>query len=401
MKTFTRYQRKILISCFLVYLFTYVGRLNLSATLSDIISELSIDSARGGLIQSLFAVSYAAGQLLFGFMADKMEPKRLMICGLLGSALSNLLFSVMRSYGLLLAMWTVNGIFQSMIWTPIVLVMTRTFEEKQRKSASLVMSFTLAAGHFAAWALAMWLAQRFTWRLSYRIPALVLAVASVIAIVNLPGKLRSVDESRHGEAKASAPIKALFGTGLVMLLLCCAANGFVRDGVITWAPTILTGDADGSSMLFSLVIPCINLFGIVLGAYLVRHVKGSIRRLIGLMMGGVALPAVVLFAVKASPVYLMAILLGMMSAILYGTNPLLTTLVPMQYDSFGRVGLVAGLIDCFIYLGSSLAGTFTGLMHDLSGGTWGNAYVLWAIVSILGCALGILASRHKISNSED
>ncbi|MBO7384930.1 MAG: MFS transporter [Clostridia bacterium] len=97
-KSFNGFQKKVLAGCFIVYLCTYIGRLNLSATLDDIILEFGIDKARGGLLQTVFAAFYAAGQLVFGTLADRFEPKRLMSAGLLGSAACNLAFSFMPSF---------------------------------------------------------------------------------------------------------------------------------------------------------------------------------------------------------------------------------------------------------------------------------------------------------------
>ena len=79
----------------------------------------------------------------------------------------------------------------------------------------------------------------------------------------------------------------------------------------------------------------------------------------------------------------MALMLGVMSAILYGSNTLYTVLMPMEYDKSGRVGLVAGLIDSFIYLGSALAGTLTGFMRE-STGSWNGVYGIWMIVAVIG-----------------
>ena len=391
LKSFSSFQKKTLAACFVIYFCTYIGRLNMSATLNNIISEMNIENTLGGMLQTLFAVSYAAGQLVFGMLADRFEPKKLIFTGLAGSAACNLIFSLSKSFYLCMVIWTVNGIFQAMIWTPIVLAMAYVFDEKKRKSASLVMSFTLAAGHLAAWGLAMGLARILTWRWSYAIPAAILLATGIFDLITMP----KVEKRASGKGKFAGgmgSMKALWGTGLIFVLLCCVTNGFVRDGVITWAPTILTGSGDGNKTLFSLLIPCINMLGILLGAWLVRHVKSSIRMITAVMMAAIAVPAFIAFIGKGMPVYLLALMLGIISAILYGTNPLLTTLIPMEYDYMGRVGLVAGLTDCSIYIGSSLAGVATGWMHDISG-SWQIVYLVWTIVAVVGGALGLLATR--------
>ena len=179
------------------------------------------------------------------------------------------------------------------------------------------------------------------------------------------------------------------------MVFCCIANGFVRDGVITWAPTIIGTD----SKLFSLIIPCINMFGIILGSFLARKARLNIRALVGLMMLCVSVFALILALEPGTNVVLLALALGLISAMLYGTNPLLTTLVPMQYDKLGRVGLVAGLDDSAIYLGSALAGGPTGNIKEQAG-TWQGVYVAWLIVSLIGCMLAILSVRalRKMEN---
>ena len=391
LRSFSAFQKKTLAACFIVYFCTYIGRLNMSATLGNILSEMHIEETLGGMLQTLFAVTYAAGQLVFGMMADRFEPRKLIFAGLTGSAACNLLFSLSGSFYLCMVIWTLNGIFQAMIWTPIVLIMAYVFDESRRKSASLVMSFTLALGHLAAWALAMGLARALTWRWSYAIPALVLLATGIFALTCLP-LVEKRNATSNKFAGGLGSFKALWGTGLVFVLLCCITNGFVRDGVITWAPTILTGDSEGNETLFSLLIPCINLLGILLGAYLVRHVKSSIRMITAVMMAAIAVPAFIAFVGRGMPVYLLALMLGLISAILYGANPLLTTLIPMEYDYMGRVGLVAGLTDCSIYIGSSLAGVLTGWMHDTSG-SWQIVYLVWTFAAVVGGILGMFATR--------
>lgn len=53
-----------------------------------------------------------------------------------------------------------------------------------------------------------------------------------------------------------------------------------------------------------------------------------------------------------------------------GLNPLLTSLIPMDYRSLNRVALAAGLMDAMIYLGSALSGVFAGFLSDAYG--WGR-----------------------------
>lgn len=397
---FSKRQIRILAACFIAYFCAYIGRLNMSATLDQIMGEMSVDSATGGALQTVFATVYACGQFVFGAIVDHVNPVALIAVGLCGSAGSNLLFSFCDSFSPLLYIWALNGLFQSMLWTPIVRILAENYAGEKSRRASFTMSFTLALGHLAAWALAGFMSDMFGWRKAYVIPACVLFAACASFLALMPrGKsdetnLSSKDEKTAEVGKMS--VRGLIGTGLISLLLLCVANGFVRDGVITWAPTILGANKG----MFTLIIPVVNLIGIRLGSLIVKRTAKSVRYVVMCMMAVCVPPAVLMFALPVSPVYVTAFLLGVMSASLYGSNPVLTSLVPMQYRSAGRVGLVAGLVDSFIYLGSALAGVLTGWMHDASG-SWTGVYALWAIVSAAGMIAALFSTRGEKKLSGD
>lgn len=382
-RKFTRLQAQVLSACFLVYFCAYIGRLNLSASLDSIMKDMNVLETAGGTLQTVFAIVYAAGQFVFGALVDRLSPKKMILTGLLGSAVSNAVFSFADSFYVLCIIWAFNGAFQSMLWTPIVRLIAAHFTGKRRDRASFTMSFTLAGGNLAAWGLAVQLQKWFGWRQAFLIPCFVLIGAALVALYMMPNVEKEEnrldkDQKAHSENK-KMPVRYLFTTGLLFILISSVTNGFLRDGVITWGPTIL-GMEKG---MFTLIIPLINLFGILAGATIVRAFHSKVRAIAGFMMAACLIPSFLLFALNTSAVWAMALMLGVMSAILYGSNTLYTVLMPMEYDKSGRVGLVAGLIDSFIYVGSALAGTLTGFMRE-STGSWTGVYGIWMIVSVIG-----------------
>ncbi|MBR3928745.1 MAG: MFS transporter [Clostridia bacterium] len=389
---FSRMQMQILSACFIVYFCAYIGRLNLSASLDSIMRDMKVLETAGGTLQTVFAIVYAAGQFVFGAIVDRLSPKKMIITGLLGSALSNVLFSIAQSFTLLCVLWALNGAFQAMLWTPIVRTIALNFTGKRRQRASFTMSFTLAGGHLAAWGLAVKIRQLVGWRQAFMIPCFVLMFAAAIAFFLLPNADRNKTSKDTEKAqKAGAPkasVRFLFTTGLLFVLVSAVTNGFLRDGVITWGPTIL-GMEEG---MFTLIIPLINLFAILAGATIVRAFNTRVRSIAGFMMAFCLIPSILLYSFSASPVWALALMLGLMSAILYGSNTLYTALMPMEYDKSGRVGLVAGLIDSFIYVGSALAGTLTGFMRETMG-SWKGVYAVWIFASILGAACMLISVR--------
>ena len=391
---FSHLQRSTLLLCFFAYASAYTGRLNLSAALPGLRGGITMSDAQAGLFQTVFALVYAAGQIVNGSLVDKINVRRSIAIGLIVSAACNALFGLTASFPVMLILWGLNGAAQSMLWTPIVKLVADRFSGQVRDRASFVLSITIIFGHFIAWAISGTLASVLSWRYSFLIPAFIMTAAGVLAFTALRREpVSGADTEARPTPAAPMPLgKLISRTGLAALLLCCVCNGFVRDGVVTWAPTVLSSGSRGmslSSTLLSLIIPPLNIFGIVLVRRCYCLLRGNARGAVGGLLLIRALMACLLRFTSAPAAC--TLLLGLCCASCYGINPMINTLIPMEYERAGRVGLVAGLVDCFIYLGSALAGTAAGALSDSYG--WSAVYTVWALVSALGAALAFVSIR--------
>lgn len=120
MENFSPKQRRLLIACCVAYTAAYICRTNMTPALEAIRADFDVSAARVGMLPTLFCIPYAAGQIATGYLADRFRARSLILIGLIGSALMNALFVVAPGLGMLMALWCLNGAFQSMIWTPIV-----------------------------------------------------------------------------------------------------------------------------------------------------------------------------------------------------------------------------------------------------------------------------------------
>ena len=399
-------QRQIMFGIVAAYTAAYLNRLNLSAALGGVMRALNLSAAQAGLLQTAFAAVYAIGQFVNGAIADRLSPVRHMLLGLLGTALCNLLMGFSSSYGLLTALCMANGAFQSMLWAPVVRLIALCFDtDEGRSKANFIFSFTMVAGHFGAWAISGCMVGSVGWRMSFIMPALltlpVLAFAwAAFKAVRSVGAAREAQGNINPKRQPSRSALRLFArTGLFPILLSCVLFGFVRDGIVTWAPEILCrmmADSALSSTAFSLIIPLINLLGILAGFRLKGMRGGNTRRIIGWMLlasGAFCLPLPLARGALSA-----ALLMGASCACLYGLNALLTGLVPLEYDRAGRTGLAAGLIDSLIYAGSALAGVLDGGIIETSGLPALN--VTWAASALVGAAAMIWAGQARFAPSK-
>ena len=185
---FSPMQRKILITCVVVYTTAYAGRMNLSAALNGIAQDLSLSMTQAGFLQTMFAIVYACGQLVNGSVVDHFNPAKYMLVGITGTAVCNLAMGFGKTYPVLIAIWSLNAVFQSMMWTPIIRLLAMHFPQRKiRERASRTVALTLVLGHLFSWAVSGFVSGRAGWRYSFMIPSYAAFVVSIAAMFALRG----------------------------------------------------------------------------------------------------------------------------------------------------------------------------------------------------------------------
>jgi OPA family glycerol-3-phosphate transporter-like MFS transporter len=397
MKRYTKTELRLLIACFSAYTAAYISRCNLSPSLDAIAAAFGIGAAQAGLLPTCFAIPYAAGQVISGLLADRFPPPRLMLIGLLGSAAVNLAFSFCPYFPLLPMLWFVNGLFQSMIWTPIMRILAFHFRDSVRDHAAFFMSLTLIFGHLLAWALSGMLTSLLSWRVAFLVSALVTAAVAIPSVLSLRGVGQDTLQSQPKEPTGTqAPIrKLLFGTNLILVMICCFANGYVRDSITYWATKLLmdTQGIDlGSAVGIILIIPCVTFLGIRMGQKAYQRTGSNLYLSSGILFSVCTVLCVALGPVARGSFVGCVVILVLISAMCYGLNPLLTTLMPMLYCHLNRVALAAGILDAMIYVGSAFSGFFAGFLSDRFG--WSAVFISWAVLSLAG-VVSLEAARRK------
>ena len=120
--------------------------------------------------------------------------------------------------------------------------------------------------------------------------------------------------------------------------------------------------------------------------------RGANPRLVVAMMMAAALCCCAAL-LPAGGMLLVALLLGCVCAAMYGANTMLTGLIPMEYDSVGKSGMTAGMIDAFIYLGSALAGVLAGGVYENAGVS--ALCIVWMAAAAACAVMMIASSRAK------
>lgn len=155
------------------YLFFYTGRHNFGWAAKGMSAELGINFEQIGWISFSMLLGYALGQLINGNLADRLQPKMMILTGGTLSICCNLAISFSSSYESILVLWTLNGYFQSMAWGAGSKLIANWWGPAERGRA--FGFYTMAAGSSSVltFLMALLLVQQDqSWRTLFRYPIL-------------------------------------------------------------------------------------------------------------------------------------------------------------------------------------------------------------------------------------
>ena len=128
----------LFVICWMAYFTCYIGRLNYSSAMAAMIEEAVLTKTQAGTISMVYFFVYGSGQLLNGFLGDRLPPGRMIFGGLFLSMICNLLMGVSGSFGIMAVVWGINGYAQSMVWPPIIRIFARRLAMK--KAGNLIVA---------------------------------------------------------------------------------------------------------------------------------------------------------------------------------------------------------------------------------------------------------------------
>lgn len=400
--------------CSLVYFVSYFSRKDFAAVMAGMISEGAIGRANAGLVGTMLFAFYGVGQLVSGYLGDKIKPKYLIIIGLSTTAVCNALMPIVPEGGMI-AVWGVNGLAQAMLWPPIVKILSTHLDHKTFVTANLVVT---SAAHVATVLLYVFVPICLTfmaWQTVF-FTASILAACSMIAFALLLGLvLPSKSEVTSEEnVKDDTKVKAtshndenilviLKRSGVVTVFACIIVCGFLRDGIESWLPTLYSEAFNrdvSESTLLSIILPIFSIISISVVTALHKR-KTFNNEVMGaaILFGGALLCAIPLafFVQMESRVFgvLSLLLTALICGAMHGVNFLLISCLPGRFASIGRSATVSGVCNSCVYIGAAISTYGIALVSELMG--WSLTIATWCLILIVGITFAFLSFKRYTS----
>lgn len=404
----------LIILCWLVYSCSYVGKVNYAANINLIMDYYSVTHAQAGLVSTLFFFSYGIGQVVNGFLCKKYNIKRIILASLVISAAINLAVALSPSFAIIKYVWMLNGFVLSILWPTLIRLLSETLSVRSMSSASVIMGTTVAVGTFFVYGVSAIIALFASFKWVFYIAAAVLFSVSIAWIFGLdkavvaasdtdePEPLPSKEQGSAAVGKAGA-IRLVY-LSIVALAVYGIATNLIKDGLTTWVPSILKenyGIGDSMSIILTLTLPMISVFANAFAVGMHKRVNDFIYQCaIAFLISG-AVICVIIAGLAFDALVLTVICFIVVCFMVSSCNSLITSIFPLFMKGKVNSGKIAGILNGFCYVGSTISSYGLGLIADRSG--WLSVFKLLLGVCAAMCVIALIYAiiKARISRPSD
>ncbi len=407
---------RLILLCCLTYSLAYVGRLSYSANLAVIIADFGIPKSEGGMVSSFFFFSYAAGQLINTVLSRYYKPKQVVSFAMSVSALCNLAIGLLDSVSVMRFVWLVNGLVQSTLWCSILNLQAKYLSRADISRAIIWNCMTLGIGTFVCYGLsALCSVLGITWRAVFITTFFLLIGVSVLWYLGV----RATENAFHSdgfvleEEQVIAPTadekpKIFTRYFIAVFLFACATAAccaFVRDGVVTWLPTILIEDFGVPSFLsiiLTMILPEISIFSAIGVKKLIKKIRGHLFLEMLFFIGATLMLTVIILIYPSRSTAVTILCFALMYWAINAIVNLTTSIIPFAMRRYsGAVGGVSAFLDACCYVGSICSTYGLGVLAETKG--W--MAVIYTTAGVCGAAAvialvgSILAGRTEVTRN--
>ena len=391
--------RWIFLCCWFTYLTAYLCRVNFSSAMNALTLERGLSAEHLGIVGAVFYGIYACGQLVNGYIGDRVRANRYMLLALFGTMLCNTFMSFASTFPAMLIFWGLNGCFQSMFWSTIIRVLAQNITAAKRAIYSVGISLTMPPAYILSWGLLGKCLAGSSAKWYFLIPvfACILMIAAWLFVSN-KGDF-SISESRKNTSGVIDTIRFLFTEKLHWMIGVCLLHGLIKEGVAYWTPLLISRMDNVGSMspfLLACILPFANMLGILASRVLMKKAPNPFMTLIG-VFAGIALISVGL--IFSSAALALIGLMAFISGLTYANNTILMSFIPMQYTERNMVASIIGVFDFSSYAGAAVSTYVLGKVLESAGfsplpGIW-----LGAAVTAMLLACVVVIKRRKGINA--
>lgn len=386
--------------CIGTYIISYCVR-NLLGVLSPyMLAEGAYDEKALALFSSAYMMVYAMGQLVNGFIGDKIKGKYMTAIGLLVSAAGIFLFGISSGTAVGILAFGIVGFGLSMLRGPLVKIISENTAPGYARVCCAFLSFASCAGPLIAGLAAV----VFHWNTVFWIAGAVLTVVAVwsfvlLSVLEQKGMIRPPERKTVQKAE-KGDLLALFRLeNFIPYMVIGMAIEISSSSINFWMPTFfhkyLSLSEDTSNMMFSL-ISLLRSVCPFLGITVYKLCKENDIMIIRVTFLIAAVFCLLIPLIPCVGIALVFFALALMCSGI-ATAIMWSVYIPGLGKS-GRVSGANGVLDCSGYLATAVANV--SIVPIINGVGWNGVIFFWAAIMALGAVAALFGKTKKKAETE-
>lgn len=407
------YARTVTLLCAMTYFISYLTRINYASLISAIKDARGITEIAASAVITGSSVTYGVGQLVSGYLGDKIKPVRLIFIGLLVTVAMNILLPLCPNVTLMTVVWCINGLAQAFMWPPMVKYLTDVLDRGEYSSACVKVSWGSYVGTIAVYLFSpLCLALFHKWEYMFFISGGLGLIAAFVWLY-ASQKLQKmsfkkaeeviVNEKKDYIQKSKMPVNTSVICIIAFTMIAIALQGFLRDGITTWMPTYVKSTYNlnnAVSILTGVVLPLYSIGFTQLTSWLYTKKIKNEHTCAAAIYALAMVSSIVLGLFYKSGAVVSVVLSALVTGCMHAINILLICMAAARFEKYGNVSFMSGLFNSCTYIGSALSGFGMAAVATAFG--WKTTIFSWATVAGAGCLICLLISkswRKFISNN--
>lgn len=375
----------------LSYTTGYVVRYLLSVSQPAMLETGAYSAGFLGVLSALLLISYAAGQLVSGFLGDAIHARYMVLIGLSATGLSNVVFSFTRLAWLQAACFVIMGLALSMLRGPITKMISESLDKDR---AQFICTLLFVFSHLGPLVASM-LALIFRWQRLFLYAGCFTICVGIFAFFAITSfEKKGWITFRASQRTGFASYKGLFRIdGFVFFMIIGGVTEIANTAITFWLPTYFSDAlalSESTAQLLNAVAAILNTVAPFITLMVYRLIK---KREVYLLRGAFPISILSFVAMIFVPGVLPKIILLLVGkTVLSFSAAVLWSIYIPSMGATGRVSSISGVIDCAGYIAAAAA-TFT--FGQFAGANWTVVLSIWAGISAAGLVASLVRRQKK------
>jgi len=386
----------LFIFLFLLYAVVYMTKNMFSSAMAIIVEAGVMTKSQTGMINAVYWFVYALFQVFGGFAVDKYSPYKLIMIGLAGAAVSNIIIYFNQSYFVMMAAWTFNAVIQFGVWPGVFKIVSTKIAPSMRGTAVFWLLFSTSVGLGLSMLVASFVNH---WKQNFLISVIALLVMMVFyAIVEhfldkhmVEEDIPSDESSKKTNVDKAPMLPLIFSSGLIVFLIVCLLRVAIDNGIKMMTPVMLMESYSTLPAALSTRLSSILIIFSAAGTFIAGGMRNKITT-------SEPKAQIILYSASIVPLILVCfvghihyiwILLALSLAIMliHGAAPFSQSFAALHFEKHGRIGTVSGILNATASIGNVFASYIFAKMAELM--PWQEVAASWLAVIIVCTVLCI------------